>query len=56
MVDNFLLNLDDKLRDLGNWEESNAHYRYNTAEKISIVGSQIIPPKTASSGAIILHR
>jgi hypothetical protein len=44
----FSLDLDDKLRDFGNCEESDAPNRYNTFDKISIVGSQIVPPKTAS--------
>jgi hypothetical protein len=46
--DNLLLDIYTKLQDLGQWSESTVHYRYNTAEEVTIVGSQIVPHQTAS--------
>jgi hypothetical protein len=48
VVDTFLLDIDTKPEDLGQWSDGTAHYRYNTSEVVTIVGSQIIPRQTAS--------
>jgi hypothetical protein len=47
-IDNFLFDIDIKVQDLDQRGDSTSHYQYNTAEEITIVGSQIIPQKTAS--------
>jgi hypothetical protein len=47
-ADNSFLDISTKLHDLGQWGDSNSHYRYITTEEVTIVGSKIILQKPAS--------
>jgi hypothetical protein len=48
VVDTFLLDIDTKLEDLGQWSDITAHYWYSMLEVVTIIGSQIAPQQTAS--------
>jgi hypothetical protein len=47
-MDLILENINDNIRALGNWEDCHSQHRYNTAEKVSLIGSQFVTQEKTS--------
>jgi hypothetical protein len=40
MVDSILMDVDDKLNSIGNWEDGSVHYRYITLDDVEVTGQK----------------